>query len=53
MPHYKITCKQDIIDLQEKYEDNAIFENIETGEEFCLADLLFLYDNQEITIQHI
>jgi len=53
MPHHTIKSEQDIKDLMEKYEDDAIFENLETGEEFCLCDLLYLYDGQELTIQHI
>ena len=53
MKHHIIKCGQDITDLMEVYEDDAIFENLETKEEFTLSDLLYLYDDQEITIQHI
>ena len=53
MEHHKITSKSDIITLQEIYEDDAIFEVLDTGEEVTLPELLFGYDYQEITIQHI
>lgn len=53
MPHHKITCKNDIERLQDRYEDDAIFEILETHEEITLPDLLMVYDGQGITIQHI
>ena len=55
MPHHKIKSEQDIRDLIERYDDasEGIFEILETGEEMSLADLLYLYDGQQITIQHI
>ena len=53
MEHHKIKSLEDIKSLQEVYEDDAIFEVLETGEEIDLVNLLFFYDGQEITIQHI
>jgi hypothetical protein len=53
MKHHKIKSIDDIKKLQAIYEDGAIFEILETGEEMELTNLLFFYDGQEITIQHI
>ena len=53
MPHHKIKSIECIKKLQDKYFDDKIFEILETGEEMTLPDLLFAYDGQEITIQHI
>lgn len=57
MPHHKITCKQDLIDLQEwPYEDGAIFEILETCEEVTIPDFLYNADWNNfdpVTIQHI
>ena len=47
------TVDIDIKKLMSIYEDDAVFEILETHEEITLPDLLFYYDNQEITIQHI
>jgi len=53
MPHHKIRSEQNIKNLIDRYEVDAIFEILETGEEMTLPDMLHLYDGQEITIQHI
>jgi len=53
MEHHKITCRKDIEELQKVYENDSHFEVLETGEEITLPDFLYLYDNQQITIQHI
>lgn len=53
MKHHKIKSIEDITELQKYYENDAIFEVIETHEEINLIDLAFCYDGQEITIQHI
>lgn len=54
MEYHKITCIDDIIKLQDRYGDDSIFENLDNaGEEFTLPDLLFNYNGQQITIQHI
>ena len=53
MQHHTIKSIEDIKKLQEFYEDDAIFEILETGEEITLSDLAYVYDDQEITIQHI
>jgi hypothetical protein len=53
MTEHKITCEQDIKDLQEQYEFNSNFECVESGEEFCLCDLLCCYDGQELVIKKI
>ena len=68
MPHHKINSIEDIKKLIGIYEDGAIFEVLETGEELTLDDLhsAFLIGSGEavgnmeglkegcnITIQHI
>ena len=56
MQHHKITCEKDLIKLQEIYEDDSIFEVLESKEELTLPDLRFFGDWENytpITIQHI
>lgn len=53
MKKHKITKKEDIENLMETYSDNTVFKVIETNEEITLTDFLYLYDNQQITIQQI
>ena len=53
MPIHKIKSTDDIRKLQAIYEDDAIFEILETHEEMELTTILHFYDGQEITIQHI
>lgn len=56
MEHHKITCEQDLIELQEIYEDDSIFEILETSEETTLPDFrytVYWNDFEPVTIQHI
>lgn len=55
MPIHKIECLRDLKKLlnEAPYEDNAVFEVLETGEKLTLPDLIYLYDGQKISIQHI
>ena len=56
MKHHKIKTEKDVIELQKWYEQDAIFECLETHEEFTLEDLRYnadWNDFEEITIQHI
>ena len=48
MPFHKITSKNDLKELLEIYEDDAIFEILETKEEITLSNLLINYNNQKI-----
>lgn len=52
----KITSIDDLRALQEIYEDDAIFEVLETGEQMTLPDMIFYFDPGQpecVTIQHI
>ena len=56
MEHHKITKEQDLIDLQEFYEDDDIFEILETKEEITIPDFRYNADwnnFEPVTIQHI
>ena len=59
MKHHKITNKNDIIKLKEFYEDDSIFEVLETGLDGTLDDLLEIINFEDwiggtfVTIQHI
>jgi hypothetical protein len=55
MPIHKIECLRDLKKLlnEAPYEDDAVFEVLETGEKVTLPDLIYLYDGQKISIQHI
>lgn len=56
MQHHKITCEQDLIDLQKIYTNDDIFEILETGEEITLPDFRYNADwnyFEPVTIQHI
>ena len=48
---YRIKSIKDVIKLQKKYDDNVVFEVIETGEEFTLPDLHYFYDGQDFDIR--
>ena len=56
MKHHLITCEKDIIELQEIYESDAIFEIFETGEDTTLENMRYNADwnnFDSVTIQHI
>jgi hypothetical protein len=51
----QITIKNndDIQKLFESYDNSDLFTILETDKMISLSDLAYLYDGQEITIQHI
>ena len=60
MEHHLITCEKDIIELQEIYGSDAIFEIFETGEDTTLENMRYNmrynadWNNFDlVTIQHI
>lgn len=56
MQHHKIANENDIIKLQKIYEDDSIFEILETGEEITLPNFRHSADWNDfepVTIQHI
>lgn len=50
---YKITKKRDLEKLSEMYNYDEMFLIKESNEVICLADLMYNYDSQKITIQLI
>ena len=54
MTHHVINNAADIENLMEVYpEPGILFESVESGEEFTLADLLYLYDGQTLLIEKV
>jgi len=53
MKQHKITCIQDVRDLQKTFDNDDSFKVIETGETITLSELLFGYDRQQITLEYI
>ena len=48
----KIKNETELRNLLEEYGDQELFEVLETGEELTIPDILFGYDNQELTLKH-
>ena len=51
-----IQNEKDVVELQKIYEDDSIFEILETGEEITLPNLRYnadWNDFEKITIQHL
>ncbi len=56
MQQHKITCRQDLADLHDSlYDEEEIFEILETGEMVTIGDFLYFVDWSDFetaTIQH-
>lgn len=51
--NYKIRNRHDVEGLYINHDHDSMVGIVETGEALCVADLLYLYDDQDITVYDI